>query len=80
MLEQWVFKITAYADELLKGLDTLTDWPRKSSSCSELDLGAPKGARITFPVDGGYSIEVFTTIDTIYGARPSAPIAPSMRW
>ena len=27
--EQWFFRITAYADELLKGLDTLTEWPEK---------------------------------------------------
>ena len=28
-LEQWFFRITQYADELLKGLETLTDWPEK---------------------------------------------------
>src|SRR5437870_43987 len=28
-LEQWFFRITAYANELLTGLDTLTDWPEK---------------------------------------------------
>src|SRR5207302_9545116 len=28
-LEQWFFRITAYAEELLKGLDTLKQWPEK---------------------------------------------------
>ena len=41
-LEQWFFKITAYADELLAGLETLSDGPRKSWSCSGTGSGAPR--------------------------------------
>jgi leucyl-tRNA synthetase len=78
-LEQWFFRITAYADELLKGLDTLTEWPEKVVVMQRNWIGRSEGARIKFPVAGaagvrgggapGLDIEIFTTrIDTIYGA------------
>ena len=70
-LEQWFFRITAYADELLKGLDALTDWPEKVVVMQRNWIGRSEGARVTFPVVGGHDmgIEIFTTrIDTIYGA------------
>src|SRR5438270_7783515 len=69
-LEQWFFRITAYAEELLKGLDTLKEWPEKVVLMQRNWIGRSEGARIKFPVaKGGGEIEVFTTrIDTIYGA------------
>src|SRR5438309_3344469 len=69
-LEQWFFRITAYADELLKGLETLTAWPEKVVVMQRNWIGRSEGARIKFPVaGGGDAIEIFTTrIDTIYGA------------
>jgi leucyl-tRNA synthetase len=79
-LEQWFFKITAYADELLAGLDTLSEWPEKVVVMQRNWIGRSEGARLKFPVTGstdsvrgegvpGPDIEVFTTrIDTIYGA------------
>ena len=73
-LEQWFFRITAYADELLQGLGTLTDWPDKVVVMQRNWIGRSEGARVTFPVvaagaAAGPGIEVFTTrIDTIYGA------------
>ncbi len=69
-LEQWFFRITAYADELLKGLDTLTEWPEKVVVMQRNWIGRSEGARIKFPVaNSRETIEVFTTrIDTIYGA------------
>ena len=77
-LEQWFFRITQYADELLAGLETLTDWPEKVVVMQRNWIGRSEGARITFPVAGaeqrrqdpaGGGIEIFTTrIDTIYGA------------
>src|SRR5262249_52491687 len=77
-LEQWFFRITAYADELLAGLDTLTDWPEKVVVMQRNWIGRSEGARVTFPVVDGANrsggteelgIEIFTTrIDTIYGA------------
>jgi leucyl-tRNA synthetase len=81
-LEQWFFKITAYADELLAGLDSLTEWPEKVVVMQRNWIGRSEGARLKFPVvarpfqgrEGGAEspalhIEIFTTrIDTIYGA------------
>jgi leucyl-tRNA synthetase len=69
-LEQWFFRITAYADELLKSLDTLKQWPEKVVVMQRNWIGRSEGARITFPVAAGSGeIEIFTTrIDTIYGA------------
>jgi leucyl-tRNA synthetase len=68
-LEQWFFRITAYADDLLKGLDGLAEWPEKVVVMQRNWIGRSEGARIRFPVVGGADIEIFTTrIDTIYGA------------
>src|SRR5712671_724356 len=69
-LEQWFFRITQYADELLAGLETLTDWPDKVVVMQRNWIGRSEGARVKFPIVGGdTAIEVFTTrIDTIYGA------------
>src|SRR5256885_7179150 len=70
-LEQWFFRITEYAEQLLKGLDSLTAWPDKVVVMQRNWIGRSEGARVTFPVAGSPSekIEIFTTrIDTIYGA------------
>src|SRR5213080_1430887 len=70
-LEQWFFRITAYADELLKGLDTLKEWPDKVVVMQRNWIGRSEGARLKFQVASSpnLEIEVFTTrIDTIYGA------------
>jgi leucyl-tRNA synthetase len=74
-LEQWFFRITAYADELLHALDGLERWPDKVLTMQRNWIGRSEGARVEFPVlarDGQTTtraIEVFTTrIDTIFGA------------
>ncbi|MGB7220591.1 MAG: leucine--tRNA ligase [Vicinamibacterales bacterium] len=79
-LEQWFFKITEYADELLKDLDTLTEWPEKVVVMQRNWIGRSEGARLKFQIAGAVpgprapglnddAIDVFTTrIDTIYGA------------
>ena len=71
-LEQWFFRITAFADELLDAASGLTGWPEKVLTMQRNWIGRSEGARVKFPVEGdreSESIEVFTTrIDTIYGA------------
>ncbi|MGE3705082.1 MAG: leucine--tRNA ligase [Vicinamibacterales bacterium] len=70
-LEQWFFRITAYADELLQGLDTLGDWPEKVAVMQRNWIGRSEGARLTFRISGAAEgIEIFTTrVDTIFGAN-----------
>jgi leucyl-tRNA synthetase len=71
-LEQWFFRITEYADELLADLDTLVEWPEKVVTMQRNWIGRSEGARLRFPLAGaeGRSVEVFTTrIDTVYGAN-----------
>ena len=70
-LEQWFFRITAYADQLLDGLDRLTEWPEKVLTMQRNWIGRSEGARVQFLLTGDTAvpIEVFTTrLDTIYGA------------
>jgi len=65
-LEQWFFRITAYADELLnyEGVD----WPERVKAMQTNWIGRSEGANITFSTDIGEPITVFTTRpDTIYG-------------
>jgi leucyl-tRNA synthetase len=69
-MEQWMLKITAYADRLLEDLDKL-DWPDKVKRMQRAWIGRSEGARIRFAVKGhpGETIEVFSTRpDTLYGA------------
>ena len=69
-LEQWFFRITAYAEDLLQAANGLTKWPEKVLTMQRNWIGRSEGARVKFPIQGADdSIEVFTTrIDTIYGA------------
>jgi leucyl-tRNA synthetase len=69
-LEQWFFKITHYADDLLHAAEGLSKWPEKVLTMQRNWIGRSEGARVKFPIQGANdSIEVFTTrIDTIFGA------------
>jgi leucyl-tRNA synthetase len=69
-LEQWFFKITHYADDLLQSAEGLSKWPEKVLTMQKNWIGRSEGARVKFPIEGANdSIEVFTTrIDTIFGA------------
>jgi leucyl-tRNA synthetase len=81
-LEQWFFKITHYADDLLRGMSELGEWPEKVLTMQRNWIGRSEGARVRFPIENSAAaaprasdlaprdIEVFTTrIDTIYGAN-----------
>ncbi|MBW1992539.1 MAG: leucine--tRNA ligase, partial [Deltaproteobacteria bacterium] len=68
-LDQWFFKITAYAEELLNDLDRLTHWPERVITMQRNWIGKSYGAEIDFPVEGAEPIRVFTTRqDTLWGA------------
>ncbi len=65
---QWSMRITAYADRLLSGLDTV-DWPEPLVEMQRNWIGKSVGASVKFPVPQlDTAIEVFTTrVDTIFG-------------
>ena len=67
-LEQWFFKITNYAEELLEFKNI--DWPNKTVLMQKNWIGKSVGASIKFKVENQSNyIEIFTTRpDTIYGA------------
>ena len=69
-IPQWYLKITAYAERLLAGLDTL-DWPEGIKQQQRNWIGRSEGAEVTFAVPGAEdaAITVFTTRpDTLWGA------------
>ena len=66
-LEQWYFKITAYAEQLLAGLETI-DWPERIKTMQRQWIGRSEGAEVVFTI-GDEPLPVFTTRpDTLYGA------------
>ncbi len=68
-LEQWFFKITSYADELLTALDAL-EWPERVKVMQRNWIGRSEGAEIDLEVVGrpDLSLTVFTTRpDTTFG-------------
>ena len=67
-VKQWFFKITDYADQLLKDLEQL-DWPNKTVLMQKNWIDRSEGIRIDFEIDGGdKKIQAFTTRpDTIFG-------------
>ena len=68
-LEQWYFKTTAFAEELLNDLDTLDGWPEKVKTMQRNWIGKSNGAELVFDIDGtDKSMTVYTTRpDTTYG-------------
>jgi leucyl-tRNA synthetase len=86
-LTQWFFRISAYAQELLDGLDRLDRWPEKVRTMQRNWIGRSEGLLIRFPLDPATTpnredeLEIFTTRpDTLFGARfmaisPDHPLA-----
>lgn len=67
-MQQWVLKITNYADKLLEGLDTV-DWPESLKSIQRQWIGKSSGACINFNTSINKTISVYTTRpDTIFGS------------
>ena len=70
-LSQWFFKITAFADDLLTGLDSLERWPEKVRIMQRNWIGRSEGLRFSFALKNAPvpSIDVFSTRqDTLFGA------------
>ena len=68
-LEQWFFKITAYAEELLSFCDKLPGWPERVLTMQRNWIGKSTGVEVDFPVEGsGEKLTIFTTRpDTLFG-------------
>ena len=81
-MNQWVFKITKYSQELLDALDTLDRWPDKVRLMQRNWIGRSEGMLVRFALDpattpaGETELKIFTTRhDTLFGAKFMA-IAP----
>ncbi len=83
-MTQWMLRITDFADALIDELDHL-DWPEHIKDAQRNWIGRSVGARITFPLSTGDSIDVFTTrADTLFGATalilaPEHPLLESLK-
>ncbi|MBI5872477.1 leucine--tRNA ligase, partial [archaeon] len=83
--EQWFFKITAYAEELLKDLEKLKEWPEKVRTMQKNWIGKSHGVDIYFKLEGTNTIlPTYTTrCDTIYSVTflaiaPEHPMIPEL--
>jgi leucyl-tRNA synthetase len=86
-LTQWFWKITAYADELLRDITDRLEghWPDRVLSMQRNWIGRSEGSEVDFKIEGSAeTIRVFTTrVDTIYGATcvilaPEHPVAQKL--
>jgi leucyl-tRNA synthetase len=89
-MNQWVFKITKYSQELLDALDTLDRWPDKVRLMQRNWIGRSEGLLVRFALDpattpaGETELKIFTTRhDTLFGAKfmaiaPDHPLAQAM--
>lgn len=69
-LDQWFFRITQYAEELLEECDHLQGWPERVVTMQKNWIGKSVGAQVDFPLaDRSGNLTIFTTRpDTLYGA------------
>lgn len=67
-MQQWMLRITQYADRLVDDLDTL-DWPHHIKEAQRQWIGRSEGALVNFTLSSGDILPIFTTrADTLYGA------------
>ena len=69
-LKQWMLRIPLYSERLLKGLDSLTEWPGSVKEMQRNWIGRSTGAEVDFQIEGLDDVlRVFTTRpDTLFGA------------
>jgi len=84
-LEQWFFKITHYAEELLQGCDELQGWPERVVLMQKNWIGKGEGVEVDFPLEGmTEKLRIFTTRpDTLFGVTfmcvaPEHPIVQKL--
>ncbi|MFA5007661.1 MAG: leucine--tRNA ligase [Candidatus Omnitrophota bacterium] len=84
-LSQWFFKITDYAERLLKDISLLTHWPERVKTMQTNWIGKSTGINIDFRLDGKDKIiTCYTTrVDTVFGATymvlaPEHPLIPDL--
>jgi leucyl-tRNA synthetase len=68
-LEQWFFRITQYAEELLQSCDELSGWPERVVLMQKNWIGKGEGVEVDFPLEGiDEQLKIFTTRpDTLCG-------------
>jgi len=84
-LEQWFFKITQYAEELLLGCEELTGWPERVVLMQKNWIGKGEGVEVDFEIEGmEEKLRIFTTRpDTLFGVTfmcvaPEHPVLEKM--
>jgi leucyl-tRNA synthetase len=84
-LEQWLFRITEYADRLLEEMSLLESWPERVLTMQRNWIGRSEGAEVVFRIEElGVDLPVFTTrADTLFGATfgvlaPEHPLVPEV--
>jgi leucyl-tRNA synthetase len=84
-LEQWFFRITAYADRLLEEMELLESWPERVLTMQRNWIGRSEGAELIFHIEElDIDLPVFTTRpDTLFGATffvlaPEHPLVPQL--
>ena len=76
-LEQWFFRITEYADELLTGLDEVNDWPERVKTMQRNWIGKSEGVTMRFKVkDTDIYLEMFDSVPQTFMAQSFTVIAP----
>src|SRR5260370_17136079 len=75
-LEQWFFKITAYAQRLLDDLKKLDRWPERVKVMQANWIGRTEAADLDFEAEGDGRLKVFTTRPTTYFGATSMSIPP----
>jgi leucyl-tRNA synthetase len=69
LLSQWFLKISAFSEELLEGLNSLTKWPEKVKMMQENWISKSEGVELDFELETGEKIRIFTTRpETLHGA------------
>jgi len=81
---QWMLKITDYAEKLLEGLETV-DYPQKVKISQQNWIGKSTGAEVDFEITGGEKLTVYTTRpDTLFGVTymviaPEHPLIENLK-